>query len=282
MPASRTPSSARGRGSRPSGRGRRRDSRPTRRRTRAARRRSWRRAPSRARAPRSRPCRPPRPSRSRRARRRKDEKRRSGSSLRREIARIAPKPAMLTWSPVPRCRRRSSRPRGRAGSHPCRRRSPCSRRRTRCTARAAGPRVPSSIETQPAARFGMIWTIENGLTRSGPRSLSWLTHCSNDFSPPMPVATAAPTRSAIGAIFETRVGLGLAGGGQREMREPVHPARRLVVDVVGHLEVLHLAGEVHRVTGRVELRDRACAGRPAMSASRSTRAFPSEVTARCR
>ena len=32
-----------------------------------------------------------------------------------------------------------------------------------------GPFVPSSIETQPAARFGMIWTIENGLTRSGPR-----------------------------------------------------------------------------------------------------------------
>ena len=36
----------------------------------------------------------------------------------------------------------------------------------------SGPRVPSSIETQPAPRFGMIETIENGLTRSGPRSLS--------------------------------------------------------------------------------------------------------------
>ena len=63
-----------------------------------------------------------------------------------------------------------------------------------------GPRVPSSIETQPAARLGMIWTIENGLTRSGPRSLSWSTQDSNDFSPPIPVATAAPTRSSIGAI----------------------------------------------------------------------------------
>ena len=37
----------------------------------------------------------------------------------------------------------------------------------------SGPRVPSSIETHPAAMFGMIWTIENGLMRSGPRSSSW-------------------------------------------------------------------------------------------------------------
>ena len=45
---------------------------------------------------------------------------------------------------------------------------------------SSGPRVPSSIETQPAARFGMICTIENGLTRSGPRSISGWTHSSND------------------------------------------------------------------------------------------------------
>ena len=109
---------------------------------------------------------------------------------------------------------------------------------------SSGPCVPSSIETQPAARFGMIWTIENGLTRSGPRSLSWSTQVSKDFRPPMPVATAAPTRSAIGAIVEAGVGLGLSGGREREMREAVHPARRLVVDVVRHLEVAHLAGEV--------------------------------------
>ena len=36
----------------------------------------------------------------------------------------------------------------------------------------SGPCVPSSIETQPAPMFGMICGIENGLTRSGPRSLS--------------------------------------------------------------------------------------------------------------
>ena len=35
----------------------------------------------------------------------------------------------------------------------------------------SGPRVPSSIETQPAPRFGMIAGIANGLTRSGPRSI---------------------------------------------------------------------------------------------------------------
>ena len=37
---------------------------------------------------------------------------------------------------------------------------------------SSGPRVPSSIETQPAPMFGMIAGIENGLTRSGPRSSS--------------------------------------------------------------------------------------------------------------
>ena len=36
----------------------------------------------------------------------------------------------------------------------------------------SGPRVPSSIETQPAPMFGMIAGIENGFTRSGPRSSS--------------------------------------------------------------------------------------------------------------
>ena len=36
----------------------------------------------------------------------------------------------------------------------------------------SGPFVPSSIETQAAPMFGMIAGIENGLTRSGPRSSS--------------------------------------------------------------------------------------------------------------
>jgi hypothetical protein len=60
----------------------------------------------------------------------------------------------------------------------------------------SGPRVPSSIETQPAPRFGMIDGIENGLTRSGPRVVSVSQQSWKDFRPPMPVATAAPIRSA--------------------------------------------------------------------------------------
>ena len=36
----------------------------------------------------------------------------------------------------------------------------------------SGPRVPSSIETHPAPMFGMIAGIENGLIRSGPRSIN--------------------------------------------------------------------------------------------------------------
>ena len=36
----------------------------------------------------------------------------------------------------------------------------------------SGPRVPSSIDTQPAPMFGMMHGIANGLTRSGPRWIS--------------------------------------------------------------------------------------------------------------
>ena len=121
---------------------------------------------------------------------------------------------------------------------------------------SSGPFVPSSMETQPAARFGMIWTIENGLTRSGPRELSVSTHASNDFSPPMPVATAAPTRSGVFGDVETRVGLRLPRGRQREVREPVHPARSSVVDPLRRVEVGRLAGEGDREIARVELCDR--------------------------
>ena len=60
----------------------------------------------------------------------------------------------------------------------------------------SGPRVPSSIETHPAARFGSVCTIENGLTRSGPRRSIWRTHSSNELTPPIAVAIAAPVRSA--------------------------------------------------------------------------------------
>ena len=36
----------------------------------------------------------------------------------------------------------------------------------------SGPCVPSSIDSQPAPRLGMMAGIENGPTRSGPRSRS--------------------------------------------------------------------------------------------------------------
>ena len=125
---------------------------------------------------------------------------------------------------------------------------------------SSGPRVPSSIETQPAPRFGMIDGIEKGLTRSGPRVVSVSQQSWNDFRPPMPVATAAPIRSASLAMSMPRVGLGLARRGEHEVREPVHAANLLLVHPVGRVEVLHLAGEVHGIVGVVELRDRSGAG----------------------
>jgi hypothetical protein len=65
---------------------------------------------------------------------------------------------------------------------------------------ARGPCVPSSIEIQAAAMFGMIWMIEKGLVRSGPRSMRTWRQSSKAFRPPIPVATAAPTRSGAAAI----------------------------------------------------------------------------------
>ena len=108
---------------------------------------------------------------------------------------------------------------------------------------SSGPRVPSSIETQPAARFGMIWTIENGFTLSGPRLLSWSTHASNEreASDAGRNGRADPFRDR--SHVEAGVGLGLARSRQREVGEPVHSARRLVVDVLRHLEILHLTGK---------------------------------------
>ena len=125
---------------------------------------------------------------------------RFGSSLRREIARMAPNPAIptrVTGASVPPQSITSARP-SRIASSP----SPIAmfEAAQAVHSESSGPFVPSSIETQPAARFGMIWTIENGLTRSGPRWSSTWMQASNDFSPPIPVATAAPTRSGAAAM----------------------------------------------------------------------------------
>ena len=47
----------------------------------------------------------------------------------------------------------------------------------------------------------MIAVIENGLTRSGPRSIKVSHASSNDLRPPIAVAKETPTRSHSGSIF---------------------------------------------------------------------------------
>ena len=71
----------------------------------------------------------------------------------------------------------------------------------------------------------------------------------------MPVATDAPTCSGSAPDVDARVLLGLARRGEHELHEAVHAPRRLAVDPVRRIEVLQLAGEVHRVAARVEERD---------------------------
>ncbi len=96
----------------------------------------------------------------------------TGSSLRRESARIASKPAIptrVTGASVPPANITSARP--------IRIASTASPMAMFAAAHAvhwliSGPFVPSSIETQPAPMFGMMQGIENGLTRSGPRVIS--------------------------------------------------------------------------------------------------------------
>jgi hypothetical protein len=92
--------------------------------------------------------------------------------LQRDVARIAENPEMLTrvtGASVPPQIITSARP-SRIASIP----SPIAmfEAAQAVHGESSGPLVPSSIDTQPAARFGMICTIENGLTRSGPRAFS--------------------------------------------------------------------------------------------------------------
>ena len=115
--------------------------------------------------------------------------------MRRERARIALKPAIptsVTGASVPPQSITSARP-SRIASRP----SPIAMfeaaQAVHCE--LSGPCVPSCIETQAAPMFGMISGIENGLTRSGPRSSSSLWQSWKAFRPPIPVAIAAPTRS---------------------------------------------------------------------------------------
>ncbi len=92
----------------------------------------------------------------------------------------------------------------------------------------------------------------------GSRRTSWQSW--NEVRPPMPVAIAAPIRSASGATSSPAVLLGLARGRDDQLREAVHAARLLEVDPDGRVEVLHLARERDGVLGGVELGDRPRAG----------------------
>jgi hypothetical protein len=92
--------------------------------------------------------------------------------LRRDSARIALKPAMPTRvipASVPPQSITSARP-SRMASRP----SPIAMFEAAQAVHCedSGPRVPSSIDTHAAPMFGMICGIENGFTRSGPRSIS--------------------------------------------------------------------------------------------------------------
>ena len=94
--------------------------------------------------------------------------------MRRESARIALKPAIptsVTGASVPPQNITSARPSLIASSP-----SPIAMldaaHAVHCE--LSGPFVPSCIETQAAPMFGMISGIENGFTRSGPRSSSSL------------------------------------------------------------------------------------------------------------
>ena len=60
----------------------------------------------------------------------------------------------------------------------------------------------------------------------------------------MPVAIDGADAVGLLRDVEPGVGLGLARGGDDQLREAVHAARLLAVDPVRRVEVLHLAGEV--------------------------------------
>ena len=122
----------------------------------------------------------------------------------------------------------------------------------------------------------MIAGIENGFTRSGPRSRSVSWQSWNDCSPPMPVAIEAPMRSGSAAMSSPESCLRLPSRRDDHLREAVHPPRGLVVDPVGRVEVLQLAGEVDGVVARVELRDR-----PGAATARDE-VLPRRLARRCR
>ena len=220
-------------------------------------RRSSRRARARARAPRGRASPLPRPSRSRRAPSRTaatpPADRRCAATAR--ASRVKPAmPTRVIGASVPPQNITSARPR-RIASSP----SPIAMFEAAHAVHSAasGPCAPSSIETHAAAMFGMIWTIANGLVRSGPRSSRLWKQFSNGVEPADPGGDGSADAIWRGGDRDPAVRLRHPRGRERELREAVHAPRLLAVDPDRRVEVLELAGEVDVVAGRVEVRDRA-------------------------
>jgi len=97
---------------------------------------------------------------------------------------------------------------------------------------SSGPRVPSSIDIQPAGRLGSVCPIQKGLTRAGPLFAAWSTVCSNDATPPSALPTANTCAFAERFFVQRRVGLGLSRRGHDKVRTPIHPVRGLPIDVL--------------------------------------------------
>ena len=141
-----------------------------------------------------------------------------------------------------------------------------------------GPRRPSSIETQPAAMLGM-----NAVTSVG--GMRPLGASCAAFGEARDAALGGRDRGADAADLERDVepgvGLGHAGGGDRELREPVGPVQRLAVEPVARHELVGLAGDPYGVPFGGERGDRpAAAGSLRAGAPRwPSRSPPSGVTA---
>src|SRR5439155_9772733 len=80
--------------------------------------------------------------------------------------------------------------------------------------------------------------------------------------PADPRRDRGPDSIGLPGYVDARVLFRLPGSGDHHLGEPVHSPRSLVLDPLGGIEVLQLAGEADEVAARVELGDRAGAGHP--------------------
>ena len=120
-----------------------------------------------------------------------------------------------------------------------------------------GPLRPRSIEIWPGSRSISIWTIRNGVTRSGPLSNRVLNPCPRLPMPPMPEPEMAP--NALGVLRgddQASVLERLARGIHPKLDEAVDPPRLLGVHDLGRIERRDLGGDLDVVVGGVKARDR--------------------------